>query len=281
VAGLVERVNKLVTVRPLHARYGGDVGDIVVGRVREVGSKRWRVDVGGRQDGTLMLSAVHLEGGEQRRRTFEDQLNMRALLAEGDLVSAEVYSVQADGGLQLHARSAKYGRLANGVLVRVPPSLVRRLKQHVVTLPCGVDAILGLNGFIWLTESFSATAAAGAGGGDGDGSAGAGTSAAPSAGDVAAGDDAAAAEAGLVDAIERRKELAASRVIGREGRTAVAAVHNAIAALAARSLAVSPESIMDVVHDATAAGLPPAAMLTTDGLPVVTRTAWAKAARRG
>ena len=35
-AGLVERVDRLVSVRPVHSRYIGEVGDIVVGRVLEV-----------------------------------------------------------------------------------------------------------------------------------------------------------------------------------------------------------------------------------------------------
>jgi exosome complex RNA-binding protein Rrp4 len=87
VSGVVERVNKLVSVRPLHARYSGDIGDVVVGRITEVQSKRWRVDVNGRQDAVLMLSAVNLAGGDQRRRTAEDQLQMRDVFAEGDLIS--------------------------------------------------------------------------------------------------------------------------------------------------------------------------------------------------
>lgn len=36
VAGVVERVNKLVSVRPLKARYTGEIGDVIVGRVIEV-----------------------------------------------------------------------------------------------------------------------------------------------------------------------------------------------------------------------------------------------------
>jgi exosome complex component RRP4 len=36
VSGFVERVNKLISVRALHTRYGGEVGDVVVGRVVEV-----------------------------------------------------------------------------------------------------------------------------------------------------------------------------------------------------------------------------------------------------
>ena len=75
VAGIVERVNKLVSVRPLQsrcvslvyvssygvlwsrwcpcclsrARYVGEIGDVVVGRVVEVGAKRWKVDINARQ----------------------------------------------------------------------------------------------------------------------------------------------------------------------------------------------------------------------------------------
>lgn len=36
VAGAVERVNKLLSVRPLKTRYTGEIGDIVVGRITEV-----------------------------------------------------------------------------------------------------------------------------------------------------------------------------------------------------------------------------------------------------
>lgn len=34
----------------------------------------------------------------------------------------------------------------------VSPILVRRLKSHFLTLPCGVDLILGLNGYIWVSK---------------------------------------------------------------------------------------------------------------------------------
>jgi hypothetical protein len=43
-------------------------------------------------------------------------------------------------------------KLRNGQLVTIPPVLVRRLKSHFITLPCGVDLILGLNGYIWVSK---------------------------------------------------------------------------------------------------------------------------------
>lgn len=36
VCGIVDRVNKLITVRGLHHRYAAEVGDVVLGRVTEV-----------------------------------------------------------------------------------------------------------------------------------------------------------------------------------------------------------------------------------------------------
>ncbi|KAK2465695.1 hypothetical protein APHAL10511_002239 [Amanita phalloides] len=152
VAGIVERVNKLVTVRALRTRYNPEIGDLVVGRITEVQPKRWKVDANGRQDAVLMLSSVNLPGGVQRRKLESDELQMRNFFEESDLLVAEVQAFFSDGAMSLHTRSLKYGKLRNGQLVTVPPILIRRLKSHFVTLPCGVDLILGLNGYIWVSK---------------------------------------------------------------------------------------------------------------------------------
>nr|XP_061800702.1 exosome complex component RRP4-like isoform X3 [Nerophis lumbriciformis] len=120
VAGEVQRVDKLICVRPLKTRFNGEVGDVVVGRITE------------------------------RRRSAEDELTMREYLLEGDLISAEVQSVFSDGALSLHTRSLKYGKLGQGVLVQLSPSLIKRQKTHFHNLPCGASIILGNNGFVWL-----------------------------------------------------------------------------------------------------------------------------------
>ncbi|PPQ69502.1 hypothetical protein CVT26_002848 [Gymnopilus dilepis] len=152
VAGTIERVNKLVTVRAIRSRYNPEVGDLVVGRITEVQPRRWKVDAHSRQDAVLMLSSVNLPGGVQRRKLESDELQMRGFFEEGDLLVAEVQAFFSDGAMSLHTRSLKYGKLRNGQLVVVPPILVRRLKSHFLTLPCGVDLILGLNGYIWVSK---------------------------------------------------------------------------------------------------------------------------------
>ncbi|KAF7241015.1 Exosome complex component RRP4 [Varanus komodoensis] len=64
--------------------------------------------------------------------------------------TAEVQAVFSDGAVSLHTRSLKYGKLGQGVLVQVSPSLVKRQKTHFHDLPCGASVILGNNGFIWI-----------------------------------------------------------------------------------------------------------------------------------
>lgn len=64
VAGVMQKVNKLICVRPLKSRYVGEIGDVVVGRVLEVQQKRWKVETNSRLDSILQLSSVNLPGGE-------------------------------------------------------------------------------------------------------------------------------------------------------------------------------------------------------------------------
>nr|KJB14943.1 hypothetical protein B456_002G150000 [Gossypium raimondii] len=135
VCGVVERVNKLVYVRSLRARYKPEVGDVVVGRVVEVAQKRWRLEINFSQDAVLMLSSMNMPDG----------------------IQAEVRNFQHDGSLQLQARSQKYGKLEKGQLLIIDPYLVKKSKQHFHHLEeFGIGLILGRNGYIWIGEHVEA-----------------------------------------------------------------------------------------------------------------------------
>ncbi|KAI6648462.1 Exosome complex component RRP4 [Oopsacas minuta] len=151
VSGWVEKVNKLVCVRGLKGRYQGEVGDVVVGRVVEVGQKRWKVDTNAKLDSILHLASINLPGGVHRRRSEEDELLMREYFCEGELISAEVQQVYEDGSLSLHTRSLKYGKLLYGTLVKVPPYLIKPCKSHFHNLSSSVSILIGKNGWIWIS----------------------------------------------------------------------------------------------------------------------------------
>lgn len=167
-------------------------------------------------------------------------------------LQAEVHSIMADGSVALHARSLKYGKLQNGVFTSVPSALVPRLKYHFVSLPCKVDIVLGLNGFIWLTEPHEEAEVAAAAGGAG--------------GAATAEEDAAAAELGLAEAVERRKQAAAARTIGPSARERIARVLNCITALASMEHMVEPASIMALYNGSRALGLQAKEMLAPSSM---------------
>ncbi|MCJ1282693.1 exosome non-catalytic core subunit rrp4 [Xylographa opegraphella] len=169
VAGTVQRTNKLLSVRPLRARYTPEIGDLVVGRVVEVQTKKWKVDLSAPLLAQLPLSAINLPGGILRKRTTTDELQIRTFFSEGDLVVAEVQSIHQDGSASLHTRSLKYGKLRNGVFMAVSGTGgggggVVRSRRQVWTVNTGnrageVDVILGVNGYIWISKHTATEAA--------------------------------------------------------------------------------------------------------------------------
>ena len=173
LAGTLTKTNKLLSVRPLRARYTPEIGDLVVGRIVEVQAKRWRVDVAASQLAVLQISAINLPGGILRKRTETDELQIRSFFAEGDLVVAEVQQLHQDGAASLHTRSLKYGKLRNGVFVGVSGTGggggVVRSKRQLWTLDAAnsggkIDVLLGVNGYIWISKHIESDMAAEAAG---------------------------------------------------------------------------------------------------------------------
>jgi exosome complex component RRP4 len=132
---------------------------VIVGRIKEKASKKWKVDIKAHQDALLLLSSINLPGGVQRRKTENDELEMDTYFVEGEMISAEVQQFFNDGAAcinyitkALHTRSNKYRKLRNGCLVQVPCNLIKRSKSHFVSLACNVDIILGMNGCVWVSK---------------------------------------------------------------------------------------------------------------------------------
>ena len=161
MAGTVQKTNKLLSVRPIRARYTPEIGDLVVGRIVEVQTRRWKVDLSAPLLANLPLSAINLPGGILRKRTTTDELQIRTFFSEGDLLVAEVQTVQGDGAASLHTRSLKYGKLRNGLFLAVSGTGggggVLRSRRQVWTVSTAhgggeVDVILGVNGYIWICQ---------------------------------------------------------------------------------------------------------------------------------
>jgi len=163
VAGHMHKTNKLLSVQPLRARYTPEIGDLVVGRIVSVQTKKWTVDIAAPMLAGLPLSAINLPGGILRRRTAVDELNIRTFFSEGDLLVAEVQSLHQDNTASLHTRSLKYGKLRNGLFTSLSGAGggilsrrggVVRSKRQTFTLSSSageIDVVLGVNGYIFVS----------------------------------------------------------------------------------------------------------------------------------
>ncbi|GIQ80401.1 exosome complex RNA-binding protein 1/RRP40/RRP4, partial [Kipferlia bialata] len=152
VIGHVELIDMYGRVKPLRGRYTAETGQLVIGRVVDVLPRKWAIDIKGAKRAMLALSSIILPGGEQRRRSTLDELNIRRYFAESDVVCAEVRSV-SQGVPQLHTRSTAFGKLSHGYLMDVPHHLIVPVANVYMgsVNKLGMGVILGANGCVWLS----------------------------------------------------------------------------------------------------------------------------------
>ena len=148
--GKVNTISKLVTVTPFRSPYKPEIGHVIIGRVISVNKKSWDLDIFAQRYGTLNLTAINLPRGEQRIRNEDDQMQMRLYFKENDLLSGEIQQIHINGTIHIQTRNLKYGKLKNGILIRVNHMLVKKTKHQFINLIDNIKAILGLNGIIWV-----------------------------------------------------------------------------------------------------------------------------------
>ena len=129
------------------------MGDVIIGRIISVEKKLWRVNLNAQREGILNLTAINLPQGEQRIRNEEDQMSMRIYFKENDLLSGEIQQITQNGNIHIQTRNLKYGKLKNGILVKVNHSLIKKKKHQFIEIVYNIKIILALNGYCWIYYS--------------------------------------------------------------------------------------------------------------------------------
>lgn len=151
--GYVKTIDKLINVVSSKIYYKPDQGDVFIGRITTIEKGLWKVNVNSKREGVLNIVNINLPKGEQRKRNQDDTLNMKNFFKENDLLSGEILSYNHDGAIHLQTRNMKYGKLKNGMLVKVNANLVKKMKSHFVNLMNGIKIIFGKNGNIFVYYS--------------------------------------------------------------------------------------------------------------------------------
>jgi len=149
--GIVDYENKKVTVVALKAFYVPKSGDIVIGKIIEVGFNGWTVDINAPYVAILRASDV-------LSRPFKPQQDdLPQVLDAGDLIVAKIASYDRTHDPQLTVGEPGLGKITRGEILKVTPTKIPRVigrKGSMISLikqETNCNIILGLNGVILIT----------------------------------------------------------------------------------------------------------------------------------
>jgi len=148
--GLVNIQSRVVKVICLKGPYIPERGDVVIGKVTDIGTTYWMVDIGIPYSVYLPLKSVARGFVDSSRTDITRFLNL------DDLVILKIFKVSNDMKIDGSMRGPEFHKLTGGRLIeinshKVPRligrkgSMIQMIKQHT---KCKI--IVGQNGWIWI-----------------------------------------------------------------------------------------------------------------------------------
>jgi exosome complex component RRP4 len=145
--GMVQVSDRGVNVTPLTGVYKPHEGDDIIGKVIEVSSKYWVVDI----DAPYY---TRLDARDINFRAELDELNR--YLDIGDLIYARVFRIYANKAADLSMRGTKYAKLPSNMIAKIDPMKLPRLigKEgamiNLIKNETHCEIVIGQNGVIWV-----------------------------------------------------------------------------------------------------------------------------------
>ncbi|MCD6444684.1 RNA-binding protein [Candidatus Bathyarchaeota archaeon] len=119
--GLLSIDKKVVSVIALHGVYEPKIGDLVIGKVIDVGTFSWTIDI--RSPYTAILNASDYFKGR-----FNPLRNsLRDALAPGDMIIAQIVEFDRTRNPVLTVQGHGLGKITKGMVVELTPSKIPRL----------------------------------------------------------------------------------------------------------------------------------------------------------
>ncbi len=149
--GMVEiRDNRIVKIIPLSGIYIPSKGDMVIGKIIDIGFAGWQVDIGSAYTANLPVGEVMEERVDLLKADLSRYLDI------GDIVYAKVINVTKAKVVQLSMKESGCKKLIGGRIIKITSSKVPRvigrkgsmIKMIKEMTKCNI--IVGQNGYIWI-----------------------------------------------------------------------------------------------------------------------------------
>ena len=147
--GLVNLSGRLIKVIPLSGRYVPKKGDVVIGKVVEIGFSGWRVDIGWAFEANLSMK-------EASSDFIDKKTDLTQYYTYGDIVAGQITYVFGSKIIDLTMKGPGLRKLKGGRLIKIIPSKVPRVigKQgsmiSMIKEKTNCRIIVGQNGLVWI-----------------------------------------------------------------------------------------------------------------------------------
>ncbi len=142
--GLAEEQNSLIKVIPLSGVYSPRRGNTVVGKVENITSNGWVVDIGSAEGAFLSIMEVP---------RYVNKDAMEEVFKIDDMIIAKIWSI-GKRGIDLTIKSHGLGRINEGLIIKVNPNKVPRIigKEgsmiNLIKEKTGCEIDVGQNGYV-------------------------------------------------------------------------------------------------------------------------------------
>ncbi|MBS3085021.1 S1 RNA-binding domain-containing protein [Candidatus Pacearchaeota archaeon] len=144
--GLAEEQNNLIKVIPLSGVYSPRRGNVVIGKVENINSNGWFVDIGSADSAFLSINEVP---------RYVNKDAMEEVFKIEDILIAKIWSI-GKRGIDLSIKLRGLGKIDEGIIFKVNPHKVPRIigKEgsmiKIIKDETGCDINIGQNGLILI-----------------------------------------------------------------------------------------------------------------------------------
>lgn len=168
--GLKEIRGKFINVVPLRGKYRPEIGDKVIGKITDLTSVKWRVDINGRDTAVLKpKDAMDVYdkrsqrggrgGGGDRRSSRELESEAMNMFELGDMVIGKIVSVDRVSDPVLTTVGESLGKIKDGTIIYVDvPKIPRIIGKSGSMIKVLKDLttcrlFIAKNGLVWINGS--------------------------------------------------------------------------------------------------------------------------------
>ncbi|MBD3263043.1 RNA-binding protein [Candidatus Woesearchaeota archaeon] len=148
--GLISIKGRVIKVIPLAGKYMPKKGDVVIGRVTNMGYSGWHLDVNSPYNADLNI-------GEATREYIDlAKTDLSKYFDIGEYALAEVINISENKYIKLSTKKRPYRKLKGGNIIEVSPTKIPRIIGKAGSMikmlkdSSGCDIIVGQNGIVWI-----------------------------------------------------------------------------------------------------------------------------------